>query len=54
MTNESIEKVLKGIVHPETGENIVDSGFVERAEAGTEGNISVTLRFAKTRDPFAE
>lgn len=39
MTNESIEKVLKGIVHPETGENIVDSGFVERAEAGDRKSV---------------
>lgn len=51
--NERLETVLRRIIHPETGENIVDSGFVERAEQGADGEIAVTLRFAKARDPFA-
>lgn len=51
--NERLEIILRRIIHPETGENIVDSGFVERAEQGADGDIAVTLRFAKARDPFA-
>ncbi|MDE7129750.1 MAG: Mrp/NBP35 family ATP-binding protein, partial [Alistipes sp.] len=51
--NEHLEIILKGIMHPETGDNIVDSGFVERAEQGADGDIAITLRFAKARDPFA-
>jgi len=51
--NEQLEIILRRIMHPETGENIVDSGFVERAEQGANGDIAVTLRFAKARDPFA-
>lgn len=52
--NEQLEALLSQIIHPETGQNILDSGFVERAELGAEGDIAVTLRFQKARDPFAQ
>ena len=29
--NEQLEALLRQIMHPETGQNIVDSGFVDRA-----------------------
>jgi ATP-binding protein involved in chromosome partitioning len=44
--------LLKSIVHPETGENIVDGGFVETVTA-TDEKITVSLLFKKARDPFA-
>ena len=44
--------LLKSIVHPETGENIVDGGFVESVTA-TDEKITVSLLFKKARDPFA-
>lgn len=49
---KQIEQLLAGVVHPETGRNIVESGSVERI-ATEEGRIAVTLHFAKARDPFA-
>ena len=52
--NEQLEALLSQIIHPETGQNILDSGFVERAELGAEGDIAVTLRFQMARDPFAQ
>lgn len=52
--NEQLEALLRQIIHPETGHNIVDSGFVDRADMGAEGGIAITLRFQKARDPFAQ
>ena len=52
--NEQLEALLSQIIHPESGQNILDSGFVERAELGADGDIAVTLRFQKARDPFAQ
>lgn len=49
---KKIEQLLAGVVHPETGRNIVESGMVERIAADAE-HIAVTLCFRKTRDPFA-
>ncbi|MBQ1173972.1 MAG: Mrp/NBP35 family ATP-binding protein, partial [Alistipes sp.] len=34
--------------------NIVDSGFVDRADRGEDGSVAITLRFQKARDPFAQ
>ena len=46
-----IKNLLRAVVHPETGQNIVDAGIAElHLDADTPG---VTLHFAKTRDPFA-
>ena len=52
--NEQLEALLKQIIHPETEANIVDSGFVDRADRGEDGSIAITLRFQKARDPFAQ
>lgn len=47
-----IKELLDTIQHPETGEGIVASGFVESISA-TEEKITINLQFAKVRDPFA-
>ena len=52
--NEKLEKLLRSIIHPETERNIVDSGFVDRADLGDDGSVAITLRFQKARDPFAQ
>ncbi len=49
---DKIKELLASIVHPETGKDIVASGFIEHL-AAIEGKVTVVLRFAKTRDPFA-
>lgn len=49
---EKISEILDGIVHPETGEGLVQSGMV--ADIDTDGaHIFISLRFRKRRDPFA-
>ena len=49
---EKIRHLLASLVHPETGQDIVSSGFIEHI-ASAAGKITVVLRFAKARDPFA-
>ena len=49
---QKIKEILKGIIHPETRENIVESGVVESVSQQGEG-VVVTLCFAKAKDPFA-
>lgn len=49
---ERIKRLLAGILHPETGQDIVSSGFIEHIDQAKD-KITVVLRFAKTRDPFA-
>lgn len=49
---EKIKRLLASLVHPETGKDIVASGFVEHIAAAA-GKVTVVVRFAKTRDPFA-
>ena len=49
---EQILGLLTSVVHPETGQNIVQSGIVEQV-AASEAAITITLRFEKQRDPFA-
>ena len=49
---ENIQNLLAGIVHPETGKNLVEAGIATVTAANAE-KITVTLQFAKTRDPFA-
>lgn len=51
MTDE-IRELLRAVIHPESGENIVDAGIVESIAADRE-KITVALLFAKSRDPFA-
>ncbi len=48
---DGIRRLLTGIIHPESGRNIVESGILgEISETG--GILSVTLDFPKARDPF--
>lgn len=47
-----IRELLATILHPETEQNIVQSGIVEQITAQAD-KITLTLRFAKARDPFA-
>lgn len=47
-----IRELLKGVIHPESGESIVVSGMVEKITCD-EKKITLTLRFRKSRDPFA-
>ena len=49
---EKIKHLLASVVHPETGQDIVTSGFIEHTAAAN-GKVTVVLRFAKARDPFA-
>ena len=49
---KEIKRLLTDVLHPETGRDIVASGFVEHIAATTE-KATVVLRFAKMRDPFA-
>lgn len=49
---EKIKQLLTTVVHPETGHDLVASGFIEHLAAAA-GKITVVLRFTKTRDPFA-
>lgn len=49
---EEIKRLLGSVVHPETGHDLVSGGFVEHIAAAA-GKVTVVLRFAKTRDPFA-
>lgn len=51
MENE-IKGLLAAVVHPETGKDLVSDGFIEHI-ASTANKITIVLRFAKTRDPFA-
>ena len=43
---EKIRHLLASLVHPETGQDIVSSGFIEHI-ASAAGKITVVLRFAK-------
>ena len=49
---EQIKSLLSQIIHPETQQNIVESGVVESLSV-REDKIVVVLCFAKARDPFA-
>ena len=54
MKEQEIKEWLLEVEHPAKGDkNIVELGMVENIEAG-EGSITVTLAFAKHRDPLAE
>lgn len=49
---EKIKELLRRVIHPESGRDIVTDGIVENITAD-EGRIHLMLRFAKSRDPFA-
>ena len=48
----TIKNLLATIIHPETGKNIVESDILGNISAEAD-KITVTLHFAKARDPFA-
>lgn len=49
---DKIKEILQGIIHPETGMDIVTGGLLE--DVSVKGNgVTVTLSFRKKRDPFA-
>lgn len=50
---QQIKELLARVVHPETQQNIVQSGIVESVTA-REDKIVVVLCFQKARDPFAQ
>lgn len=52
ITREEIVEILKGVTHPETGQNIVEGGVLQGVEL-TENKIVITLNFRRKRDPFA-
>lgn len=52
LSREHIADILRSVIHPETGENIVDGGFVESL-AVDDSLINIVLRFRKAKDPFA-
>ncbi|MBQ1222495.1 MAG: DUF59 domain-containing protein, partial [Alistipes sp.] len=47
-----IKSLLSAVIHPETGQDIVTSGVLEQVAASAAA-ITITLRFPKSRDPFA-
>ena len=47
-----IRVLLDTIKHPESGVGLHDGGFVDQIEV-KEDRLVVTLRFEKSRDPFA-
>lgn len=49
---KEIKRLLGQLVHPETGQDIVSGGLVEHIAVATD-KVTVVLRFAKARDPFA-
>ena len=54
MNKNDITTWLQEVEHPAKGDrNIVELGMVENIEAG-DGHVTVTLAFAKHRDPLAE
>ncbi|MFI3330886.1 MAG: Mrp/NBP35 family ATP-binding protein [Rikenellaceae bacterium] len=52
MTQENIQGILKGIIHPETGMDIITSGVVESLVVNPD-SVSIILAFEKGRNPFA-
>lgn len=49
---QELRRRLAGIVHPETGQNIIESGIAgDIIEKGSK--VTVTLAFPRARDPFA-
>ncbi len=54
ITREEIVEILKGITHPETGQNIVESNILQEVTVGPENKIHLTLVFRRRRDPFAK
>lgn len=54
ITREEIVEILKGITHPETGQNVVEGGILQEVTVGEGGKVHLTLVFRRRRDPFAK
>lgn len=54
ITREEIIEILKGITHPETGQNVVEGGILQELTVQEEGKIHLTMVFRRRRDPFAK
>lgn len=54
INREEIVEILRGITHPETGQNIVEGGILQEVSILEEGKIHLTLVFRRRRDPFAK
>ena len=54
ITREESVEILKGITHPETGQNVVEGGILQEVAVGEGGKIHLTLVFRRRRDPFAK
>ncbi|MBR4851013.1 MAG: Mrp/NBP35 family ATP-binding protein, partial [Tidjanibacter sp.] len=52
ITKEEIVEILKGVTHPETGQNIVEGGVLQGVDISNE-KVTITLNFRRKRDPFA-
>lgn len=48
---KQIQEVLKEVIHPELGSDILSNGIVETIDI-KEGKVIITLNFPKSRDPF--
>lgn len=53
MNKEELIGRLSGIIYPETGANIAESGILESCEVA-ENKIVITLNFPKQHDPFVK
>ncbi len=49
---DTVIELIESVIHPETEMGVVSSGFLESVAADDQ-KITVTLAFAKVRDPFA-
>lgn len=54
ITREEIVEILRGINHPETGQNIVEGQNLQEVTIHEDGKIHLTLVFRRRRDPFAK
>ncbi len=54
ITREEIVEILKGITHPETGQNVVEGGILQEVSVKEDGKIHLTMVFRRRRDPFAK
>lgn len=54
ITQQDVLEGLRAVVHPETGENIVDGGIVTSVAVASDDNrVDIVLTFRKAKDPFA-
>lgn len=51
MEASKIQELLKDIIYPETGLDIVESGILSEVKEES-GELFITLQFSKPTDPF--